>query len=104
MTDQLNIHTHKSVGHISLNRPKAIHALTTEMCVAMADALGEWAVTAADWCGSGIAGDRCRLSSVAAATACAALAIRGHLQCCHQRSQYSPPDFPFSEGVHDGLP
>ena len=43
MTDQLNIHTHQNVGHISLNRPKAIHALTTEMCVAMADALGEWA-------------------------------------------------------------
>ena len=43
MTDDLNIHTHGRVGHISLNRPKAIHALTTEMCVAMADALGEWA-------------------------------------------------------------
>ncbi|XAP78359.1 enoyl-CoA hydratase/isomerase family protein [Citromicrobium bathyomarinum] len=43
MTDQLNIHTHQNVGHISLNRPKAIHALTTEMCVAMADALTEWA-------------------------------------------------------------
>ena len=42
MTDQLNIHTHKSVGHISLNRPKAIHALTTEMCVAIADALTGW--------------------------------------------------------------
>ena len=43
MTDQLNIHAHQNVGHISLNRPKAIHALTTEMCVAMADALGKWA-------------------------------------------------------------
>ncbi|KPM22104.1 enoyl-CoA hydratase [Citromicrobium sp. RCC1885] len=43
MTDQLNIHAHQNVGHISLNRPKAIHALTTEMCVAMAEALTEWA-------------------------------------------------------------
>ena len=43
MTDQLNIHAHQNVGHISLNRPKAIHALTTEMCVAMADSLTEWA-------------------------------------------------------------
>jgi len=43
MTDQLNIHTHKGVGHISLNRPKAIHALTTEMCVAMSEALSGWA-------------------------------------------------------------
>ena len=43
MTDQVNIHTHKGVGHLSLNRPKAIHALTTEMCVAMSDALTGWA-------------------------------------------------------------
>jgi enoyl-CoA hydratase len=31
------------VGHISLNRPKAIHALTLEMCHAMTAALTEWA-------------------------------------------------------------
>ncbi len=31
------------VGHISLNRPKALHALTLEMCHAMSAALTEWA-------------------------------------------------------------
>ena len=40
------IHTHgtvgSKVGHISLNRPKAIHSLTMEMCEAMIAALLEW--------------------------------------------------------------
>lgn len=31
------------IGHISLNRPKALHALTLEMCHAMTAALTEWA-------------------------------------------------------------
>ena len=43
MTDDLNIHTHGRVGHISLNRPKALHALTLDMCQAMSKALTEWA-------------------------------------------------------------
>ncbi|MEP2234202.1 MAG: enoyl-CoA hydratase/isomerase family protein [Alteripontixanthobacter sp.] len=43
MTDQIHIHTHGRVGHISLNRPKALHALTLEMCHAMSAALSEWA-------------------------------------------------------------
>ena len=43
MTDQLLIHRHGPVGHISLNRPKALHALTLEMCEAMSTALSEWA-------------------------------------------------------------
>ncbi|MEO0691097.1 MAG: enoyl-CoA hydratase/isomerase family protein, partial [Pseudomonadota bacterium] len=30
------------VGHITLNRPKALHALTLEMCHAMTAALSEW--------------------------------------------------------------
>ncbi|ESQ75019.1 enoyl-CoA hydratase [Asticcacaulis sp. AC402] len=30
------------IGRITLNRPQALHALTTEMCVAMAQALTEW--------------------------------------------------------------
>ncbi|MEM7665037.1 MAG: enoyl-CoA hydratase/isomerase family protein [Pseudomonadota bacterium] len=30
------------VGHISLNRPKALHALTLDMCHAMSAALSEW--------------------------------------------------------------
>lgn len=43
MTDQIHIHKHGRVGHISLNRPKAIHALTLDMCHAMSAALAEWA-------------------------------------------------------------
>jgi enoyl-CoA hydratase len=43
MTDQVNIHTHDGVGHISLNRPKALHALTLDMCHAMSAALSKWA-------------------------------------------------------------
>lgn len=42
MSDNLNIHRHRSVGHISLNRPKALHALTQDMCEGMAEALLEW--------------------------------------------------------------
>ena len=42
MTEDLNIHTHGRAGHISLNRPKALHALTLEMCHAMSAALREW--------------------------------------------------------------
>ncbi|QNE03993.1 enoyl-CoA hydratase/isomerase family protein [Croceicoccus marinus] len=40
------IHTHgtagRKIGHISLNRPKAIHSLTMEMCEAMIEALLAW--------------------------------------------------------------
>ena len=42
-TDDVHIHTHEAAGHISLNRPKALHALTLEMCRAMSAALSEWA-------------------------------------------------------------
>ncbi|MFZ1743745.1 MAG: enoyl-CoA hydratase/isomerase family protein [Pontixanthobacter sp.] len=37
------IHKHGRVGHISLNRPKALHALTLDMCHTMSAALSEWA-------------------------------------------------------------
>ena len=43
MTDEVNIHSHGRTGHISLNRPKALHALTLDMCHAMSAALAEWA-------------------------------------------------------------
>lgn len=43
MTDEVNIHAHGRTGHISLNRPKALHALTLDMCHAMSAALAEWA-------------------------------------------------------------
>jgi enoyl-CoA hydratase len=42
-TDEVLIHRHGAVGHISLNRPKALHALTLDMCHAMSAALSEWA-------------------------------------------------------------
>ena len=43
MTDQVHIHIHGGAGHISLNRPKALHALTLDMCHAMSAALIDWA-------------------------------------------------------------
>ena len=42
MTNDVLIRTNGPVGHISLNRPKALHALTLEMCHAMSAALSEW--------------------------------------------------------------
>ncbi|MBX7496950.1 enoyl-CoA hydratase/isomerase family protein [Qipengyuania sp. 6B39] len=43
MTEEVLIHTHGRTGHISLNRPKALHALTLDMCHAMSAALTDWA-------------------------------------------------------------
>lgn len=43
MTDDVLIRTNGPIGHISLNRPKALHALTLDMCHAMSAALSEWA-------------------------------------------------------------
>ncbi len=43
MTDDVLTHTHGAAGHLSLNRPGALHALTLEMCQAMSAALSEWA-------------------------------------------------------------
>ena len=43
MTQDVLAHTHARVGHLSLNRPKALHALTLDMCHAMSAALTEWA-------------------------------------------------------------
>ena len=42
MTDLIHLHSHGHVAHVSLNRPRAIHALTLEMCQAMAAALLDW--------------------------------------------------------------
>lgn len=42
MTDQVLTFVDNGVGRIRLNRPKAIHALTHEMCAAMIDALLAW--------------------------------------------------------------
>ena len=43
MTDQVLTFIENGVGRIRLNRPKAIHALTPEMCDAINDALLAWA-------------------------------------------------------------
>ncbi len=43
MTDDVLIQTSGRAGHISLNRPKALHALTLPMCHTMSAALSEWA-------------------------------------------------------------
>jgi enoyl-CoA hydratase len=43
MTDDVLIRVNGPIGHISLNRPKALHALTLPMCHAMSAALSEWA-------------------------------------------------------------
>ncbi len=42
MTDDVLISADRGVGRLRLNRPKAIHALTTEMCDAMSQALLRW--------------------------------------------------------------
>lgn len=42
MTDDVLISVEGGVGRIRLNRPKAIHALTTRMCEVMSEALLKW--------------------------------------------------------------
>ena len=42
MTDDVLISTQDRVGRLRLNRPKAIHALNTQMCEAMSAALLKW--------------------------------------------------------------
>jgi len=42
VTDDVLISVERGVGRIRLNRPKAIHALTTAMCEGMSEALLKW--------------------------------------------------------------
>lgn len=42
MSEEVHLHSHGAVGHVSLNRPKALHALTQGMCEAMAVQLLAW--------------------------------------------------------------
>ena len=42
MSDDVLISAERGVGRIRLNRPKAIHALTTDMCEVMSEALLRW--------------------------------------------------------------
>lgn len=41
--EEVVIRREGTVGHLSLNRPRALHALTHGMCRAMIDALAQWA-------------------------------------------------------------
>jgi enoyl-CoA hydratase len=43
MSEKVIVRRHGAVGHISLNRPKALHALTTQMCDTITRALYPWA-------------------------------------------------------------
>jgi enoyl-CoA hydratase len=47
VTDDVLIGVEQGVGRIRLNRPKAIHALTTRMCEVMSEALLKWRSDAA---------------------------------------------------------
>ncbi|MGZ3172047.1 MAG: enoyl-CoA hydratase/isomerase family protein [Croceibacterium sp.] len=42
MTSEVHLHTHDRAGHVSLARPKTLHALTKAMCEAMSEALLGW--------------------------------------------------------------
>ncbi|HUG45141.1 MAG TPA: enoyl-CoA hydratase/isomerase family protein [Sphingomicrobium sp.] len=42
MSDDVLISTDRGIGRIRLNRPQAIHALTTQMCETMSEALLRW--------------------------------------------------------------
>ncbi|MGJ8563934.1 MAG: enoyl-CoA hydratase/isomerase family protein [Alphaproteobacteria bacterium] len=42
MTDQIITKVTGNLGHITLNRPKALNALTTEMCKAITETLAAW--------------------------------------------------------------
>jgi enoyl-CoA hydratase len=42
VTEDVLIYTDQRIGRIRLNRPKAIHALTTQMCEAISEALLRW--------------------------------------------------------------
>lgn len=42
MTDDVLISVERGIGRLRLNRPKAIHALTTQMCEVMGQALLRW--------------------------------------------------------------
>lgn len=41
-TAEIIVRVHKNVGRITLNRPKALHALTLGMCETMIETLLDW--------------------------------------------------------------
>jgi enoyl-CoA hydratase len=113
MTDEVHIHTHGRAGHLSLNRPKALHALTLEMCHAMSAALSEWAsdeaveaviVDHAEGRGFCAGGDIAflRNSALNDGGASGRKFFHDEYQLNHQMFEYAKPIVAFMDGVTMG--
>ena len=113
MTDEVLTHTHGRVGHISLNRPKALHALTLDMCHAMSAALTEWAaddaveaviVDHAEGRGFCAGGDIAflRNSALNDGGASGRKFFHDEYQLNHQMFEYAKPIVAFMDGVTMG--
>ena len=113
MIDNVLSHRHGAVGHLSLNRPKAIHALTPDMCRAMSDALSEWAVDEgvsavmidhAEGRGFCAGGDiaMLRQSALEDDGAAARDFFRAEYQLNHQLFTYPKPVVAFMDGITMG--
>ncbi|WP_010163282.1 enoyl-CoA hydratase/isomerase family protein [Sphingomonas sp. PAMC 26617] len=100
------------VGRIRLNRPKALHALTTDMCVAMLDALDAWradpAIEAvlldhAEGRGFCAGGDIRMLAESGAADGVAARAFfHTEYRLNHRLFTYAKPTVAFMDGITMG--
>ena len=113
MTDEVLIRTDNRVGHISLNRPKALHALTLDMCHAMSAALTEWAaddaveaviVDHAEGRGFCAGGDIAflRNSALNDGGASGRKFFHDEYQLNHQMFEYAKPIVAFMDGVTMG--
>ena len=113
MTDEVLIHTHGRVGQISLNRPRALHALTLDMCHAMSTALTEWAaddaveaviVDHAEGRGFCAGGDIAflRNSALNDGGASGRKFFHDEYQLNHQMFEYAKPIVAFMDGVTMG--
>ncbi|GAA0727979.1 enoyl-CoA hydratase/isomerase family protein [Sphingomonas japonica] len=111
MTDVL-IDTDGKVGRIRLNRPKAIHALTTAMCEAVVDALEAWrddlAIEAvlidhAEGRGFCAGGDIRMIAESGAGDGAAARAFfRAEYRMNHRLFTYAKPIAAFMDGITMG--
>ncbi|AKQ42788.1 enoyl-CoA hydratase [Aurantiacibacter atlanticus] len=113
LQSEIHVHRHGAVGHISLNRPKAINALTQDMCEAMADTLLEWrnddAITAiildhAEGRGFCAGGDvqLVRRSALEDDGAAGRAFFRAEYRLNHMMFTYSKPIIAFMDGVTMG--
>jgi len=100
------------VGRIRLNRPKALHALTTDMCVAMLDALDAWradpaievvVLDHAEGRGFCAGGDIRMLAESGAADGVAARAFfHTEYRLNHRLFTYAKPTVAFMDGITMG--